>query len=75
MHADALGTDSPDAPGHRTAEHSSDRAAGIIGFADTPFIYQALRAPRVAQLQRERQRGDRLIVDQDTEEIVFRRDA
>jgi hypothetical protein len=62
-------------PRYRVEERSPNLAAGIIGFADTPIQYQALLARRAAQLIGTRSSAELVVIDQESEEIVARRDV
>jgi len=48
-------------------------AAFIVGFADTLPQYQSLLAHRAAQLTRARSSAELVVIDQDTDAVVFRR--
>jgi hypothetical protein len=62
-------------PRYRVDERVPDRAAFIVGFADTPVQYQVLLARRAAQLTRARVRAELVLIDQEREAIVVRRDV
>jgi hypothetical protein len=62
-------------PRYRVEERSPGLAAFIVGFADTPAQYQALLSHRAAQLSRARSPAELVVIDQESEEIVVRRDV
>jgi hypothetical protein len=62
-------------PRYRVEERVPDRADFIVGFADTLAQYQTLLARRAAELTRARVRAELVIIDQESEEIVMRRDV
>ena len=45
----------------------------IVGFADTPLQYQSLLVHRAAQLTRARAPAALVVIDQDNEAVVVRR--
>ncbi len=61
-------------PRYRGEERSRELATLIIGFADTLAQAEALLTRRAAQLTRARVAAELVIIDQDSEAIVFRRD-
>ena len=62
-------------PRYRVEEHSPDLAAFIVGFADTPPQYQSLLARRAAHLTRVRSAAELVVIDQESEAIIVRRDV
>jgi hypothetical protein len=60
---------------YRVEERQPDLADFIVGFADTPPQYQAPLARRAAQLTRARVRAALVVIDQDSEGVVVRRDV
>ena len=62
-------------PRYRVEERTPDLAAFIVGFADTPAQYRTLLARRAAQLIRARVRAELVVIDQESEAIVVRRDV
>lgn len=62
-------------PRYRVEEHSPDLAALIVGFADTPAQYRTLLARRAVELTRARMRAELVVIDQESEAIVVRRDV
>jgi hypothetical protein len=62
-------------PRYRLEERSPDLAAFIVGFADTPAQYQTLLAQRAAHLIRARSSAELVVIDQESEAIVVRRDV
>ena len=62
-------------PRYRVEERTPDLAAFIVGFADTPDRYQSLLARHAAQLTRSRVPAELVVIDQDSEAIVVRRDV
>jgi hypothetical protein len=62
-------------PRYRVEERVPDQAAFIVGFADTPAQYQALLSRRAAQLTRARSSAELVVIDQEREAIVMRRDV
>ena len=63
------------APRYRVEERSPDLATLIVGFADTSVQYQNLVALRGAQLMRARAAEELVVINQETEAIVMRRDV
>ena len=55
------------APRYRAEHRAPDRAALIVGFADTPLEYRALLAVAVGRLRRVGDGGELVVVDQETE--------
>ena len=49
-------------------------AAIIVGFADTPLQSETLLARRAAQLIRAQSAAHLVVIDQDTDRVVLRRD-
>jgi hypothetical protein len=62
-------------PRYRLEERSPSLAAFIVGFADAPAQYQTLLSHRAAQLSRARSPAELVVIDQESEEIVVRRDV
>jgi hypothetical protein len=62
-------------PRYRVEERVPDQAAFIVGFADTPAQYQALLSRRAAQLTGARSSAELVVIDQEREAIVMRRDV
>jgi hypothetical protein len=62
-------------PRYRVEERTPDLADFIVGFADTPAQYRALLARRAAQLTRSRVPAELVVIDQESEAIVVRRDV
>ena len=62
-------------PRYRVEERSPSLAAFIVGFADTPAQYQTLLSRRAAQLTRARSSAELVVIDQENEAIVVRRDV
>jgi hypothetical protein len=62
-------------PRYRVEERSPSLAAFIVGFADTPAQYQTLLARLAAQLSRARSPAELVVIDQESEAIVVRRDV
>jgi hypothetical protein len=62
-------------PRYRLEERSPGLAAFIVGFADTPAQYQTLLSRRVAQLSRAQSQAELVVIDQESEAIVVRRDV
>jgi hypothetical protein len=62
-------------PRYRLEERSPGLAAFIVGFADTPAQYQTLLSRRAAQLSRARSPAELVVIDQESEAIVVRRDV
>ena len=62
-------------PRYRVEERSPHLAAFIVGFADTPVQYQTLLAHRAAHVTRARSRAELVVIDQESEAIVVRRDV
>ena len=62
-------------PRHRVEERQPDLAALIVGFADTPAQYRTLLAGRAAHLTRARRWAELVVIDQESEAIVVRRDV
>ena len=65
----------PAVPRYRVEEHMLDQAAFIVGFADSPPQYRALLTRRAAQLIRAGSAAELVVIDQDSEAIVVRRDV
>jgi hypothetical protein len=61
-------------PRYRVEERTPDMAAIIVGFADTPLHSETLLARRAAQLIRARVWAELVVIDQDTDTVVLRRD-
>ena len=62
-------------PRYRVEEHSPDLAAFIVGFADTPPQYRSLLTRRAAHLTRVRSAAELVVIDQEREAIIVRRDV
>jgi hypothetical protein len=62
-------------PRYRVEERVPAQAAFIVGFADTPAQYQSLLARRAAHLTHARVRAELVVIDQESEAIVVRRDV
>ena len=62
-------------PRYRVEERSRELATLISGFADTLAQADALLTRRAAQLTRARVAAELVIIDQEGEAIVFRRDV
>ena len=62
-------------PRYRVEERVPDLAAFIVGFADTPLQYQTLLALHAAHLTLARVQAELVVIDQDSEVIVLRRDV
>ena len=60
---------------YRVEERSPNLAAFIVGFADTPAQYTALLTRRAAQLTRAGSRAELVVIDQESEAIVARREV
>ena len=61
-------------PRYRIEERTPDMAAIIVGFADTPLQSETLLARRAAQLIRAQSAAHLVVIDQDTDRDVLRRD-
>jgi hypothetical protein len=62
-------------PRYRLEERSPGLAAFIVGFADTPAQYQALLTRRAASLIRAQSSAELVVIDQECEAIVVRREV
>jgi hypothetical protein len=62
-------------PRYRVEERQPNPADFIVGFADTPAQYQAVLARRAAQLTRSRVPAELVVIDQESEAVVVRRDV
>jgi hypothetical protein len=62
-------------PHYRVEERTVNLAALTVGFADTPVQYRTLLARRAAQLTRARVRAELVVIDQESDVIVVRRDV
>jgi hypothetical protein len=60
---------------YRVEERTANLAAFIVGFADTPVQYRTLLARRAAQLTRAGCAAELVVIDQEHEVIVARRDG
>ena len=60
-------------PRYRVEERAPDRAAFIVGFADTPAQYRTLLARRAAQLTRAGSPAELVGIEQESEALVVRR--
>ena len=63
------------APRYRVEERSPDLATRIVGFAETTLQYEALLAIRAAQLIRAWVSATLVVIEQETEAVVARRDV
>ena len=62
-------------PRYRFEERPPHLAAFILGFADNPVEYQSLLVRRAAHLTRARSAADLVVIDQETEGVVLRRNV
>ena len=62
-------------PRYRVEERQQDLAALIVGFADTSLQYRTLLAHRAAHLTRAGSAAELVVIDQESEAIVVRRDV
>ena len=62
-------------PRYRLEERSPGLAAFIVGFADTPAQYQTLLTRRAAYLIRAQSSAELVVIDQEREAIVVRREV
>ena len=62
-------------PRYRVEERAPDLAAFIVGFADTPAQYQTLLLRCAAHLIRVGSAAGLVVIDQESEAIVVRRDV
>jgi hypothetical protein len=62
-------------PRYRIEERSPGLAAFIVGFAYTPAQYRTLPAQRAAQLIRARSSAELVVIDQESEAVVVRRNV
>ena len=62
-------------PRYRVEERVPDLADFIVGFADTSAQYLMLLARRAALLTRVGSAAELVVIDQESEEIVMRRDV
>ena len=62
-------------PRYRVEERAPDLATLIVGFADTPSQYWSLLARRAAQLSGARSAAELVVIDQESEVIILRRDV
>ena len=62
-------------PRYRVEERQSDLADVIVGFADTPVQYETLVARRAAQLTRVRAPAELVVIEQETEIVILRREV
>ena len=62
-------------PRYRVEERQPDLAAFIVGFADTPAQYQTLLAARAAHLTRARLWAELVVIDQESEATIVRRNV
>jgi hypothetical protein len=62
-------------PRYRVEERQPDLAAFIVGFADTPLQYQTLLALHAAHLTRARAQAELVVIEQESEVIILRRDV
>jgi hypothetical protein len=62
-------------PRYRIEERAPDMAAIIVGFADTPLQFETLLSRRAAQLIRAQSAAHLVVIDQDTDTVVLRRDV
>jgi hypothetical protein len=63
------------APRYRVEERTPDLAAFIVGFADTPPQYQSLLTRRAAHLTRAGYAAELVVIDQESEAVIVRRDV
>jgi hypothetical protein len=63
------------APRYRVEEHQRELAAFIVGFADTVLQYETLVALHAAQLTRAGVHAELVVIEQDTERVILRRDV
>ena len=62
-------------PRYRVERRQPDLATVIVGFVDTPAQYRTLLALRATQLTRAHVRAELVVIDQEREAIVVRRDV
>jgi hypothetical protein len=62
-------------PRYRVEERQPDLATLIVGFTDTPVQYQMLLAHRAAHLIRVGSAAELVVIDQEGEAVVVRRDV
>lgn len=62
-------------PRYRVEERTPDRADFIVGFADTTDQYRVLLGRHAARLTRAGYSAELVVIDQESEEIVVRRDV
>jgi len=62
-------------PRYRVEERTPDLAAFIVGFADTRLQYRTLLARRAAELTRAGASAELVIIDQESEAVIMRRDV
>jgi hypothetical protein len=62
-------------PRYRVEERVPDLVAFIVGFADTPDQYRVLLGRDAARLNRAGYSAELVVIDQESEEIVVRRDV
>lgn len=62
-------------PRYRVEERVLDLASFIVGLADTSAQYQMLLARRAAHLTRARVQAELVVIDQNGEAVVVRRDV
>jgi hypothetical protein len=62
-------------PRYRVEERAPDLADFIVGFADTPAEYQTLLLRRAAYLSRVGSAAELVVINQESEAIVVRRDV
>ncbi len=62
-------------PRYRVEQRVIGEAEFIVGFADDQALYHVMLARAAARLVREGTAGEVVAIDQDTEEMVARRDV
>jgi hypothetical protein len=62
-------------PRYRVKLRQLGEANLVVGFADTTLVVRALMAVYRSPLLRQRERGQLVVIDQDDEAIVERRDV
>ena len=62
-------------PRYRVEERTPDLAAFIVGFADTRLQYRTLLARRAAELTRAGASAELVVIDQESEAVIVRRDV
>lgn len=64
-----------DPPRYRIEWRQAGQAGLIVGFADTALVAKALMGVQRARLLRRREHGQVVVIDQDDDAIVERRDV